>query len=92
MQTQDPIDDLLTAPPETESQETPKQETPKEFPEMTRLRGKYPTKGGLERSIIHLFDGFEGAAYRINYFDRETETFPESHFVLVQGPDSIIEL
>lgn len=61
------------------------------FPDTLRLEARFPFKEGLERKIVHLFDGAEGDAYRVNYLDPKTGFIPESHFVLVKGtgPDDI---
>lgn len=58
----------------------------KALPERTRLLERFPPKYSLDRRIVHLWDGLEGAAYRVNYFDKDAEAFPESYFVLVKGP------
>ena len=61
----------------------------KAMPELVYIQARFPPKVGLDRRIIHLWDGLEGAAYRVNYYDKERQKFPECYFVLVKGPNDL---
>lgn len=61
------------------------------FPNTLRVEARFPFREGLDRKIVHLFNGPEVEAYRVNYCDPRTGFIPESYFVLVKGtgPDDI---